>query len=230
MGFFILVTHKSVRSENTITWLVCYLEQLLKTDNSALYSLIQRVKMAVQKRTFKCNVIEYSWYSRHNFFLNFVLKMVYCVAIYLLHQSFEPLPPPRAWPRESGDNHLIFTGLCFPGGWGGVHFFVTWFSDVLKLSGGRGERRTLRRLKIRLTTLWVSRGFTFNLSVVAFSCLFSTLLSTHSNLSSSSKKTTDIFKTIQGTLPTRNPDVRKNVDGKFASVRNYCSLTHSNFD
>ena len=36
-------------------------------------------------------------------------------------------PPPRAWPGESGDNHLIFTSLCFPGGAGvntHFHFFV----------------------------------------------------------------------------------------------------------
>ena len=50
------------------------------------------------------------------------------------------------------------------------HFFVAWFSDGSKLSGRGSERTTSSSLKIRLTSLPMSRGFSFNLSVVAFLC------------------------------------------------------------
>ena len=50
------------------------------------------------------------------------------------------------------------------------HFFVAWFSDGSKSSGGESEQMTSSHLKIRLTSLRMSRGFTLNLSVVAFSC------------------------------------------------------------
>ena len=58
----------------------------------------------------------------------------------LMRQSFETLvpPPTRAWPGESGDNHLK---LCFPGDWMNIHFhfFVAWFSDGSKSFGGGSE-------------------------------------------------------------------------------------------
>ena len=43
-----------------------------------------------------------------------------CTSHLMCHpHPLKPHPtPPRAWPGESGDNHLIFTSLCFPGGWG----------------------------------------------------------------------------------------------------------------
>ena len=50
------------------------------------------------------------------------------------------------------------------------HFFVAWFSDGLKLSRGGSEQTTSSHLKIRLTPSSMSRGFTFNLSVVTFLC------------------------------------------------------------
>ena len=49
------------------------------------------------------------------------------------------------------------------------HFLIAWFWDGSKSSGGGSEQTTSSRLKIRRTSLW-GGGFTFNLSVVAFSC------------------------------------------------------------
>ena len=48
------------------------------------------------------------------------------------------------------------------------HFFIAWFSGSSKLTRGGSEGTTSSHLKIRLTTSQMSRGFTFNLSVVAF--------------------------------------------------------------
>ena len=50
-----------------------------------------------------------------------ILGTVYYITLQggnVMHQSFEsPSPPSRACPGESGDNHLIFISLCFPGRW-----------------------------------------------------------------------------------------------------------------
>ena len=82
---------------------------------------------------------------------------------------YAPVNPPLEWPGGNGDNHLIFTSLCFPMNTR-FHFFVAWFSDGSKSSGGVSEWTTSSSLKIRLTSLPMSRGFSFNLSVVAFLC------------------------------------------------------------
>ena len=87
---------------------------------------------------------------------------------YVMHQSFEPpSPPPPACPGESGEHSPVCVSLG-----GGVntrfHFFVAWFSDGSKSSGGVSERTTSSRLKIRRTSTQMSRGFTFNLSVDTF--------------------------------------------------------------
>ena len=45
------------------------------------------------------------------------VKKILCTS----HLNTPPHPhptPPRACPEKSGDNHLVFTSLCFPGGWG----------------------------------------------------------------------------------------------------------------
>ena len=82
-----------------------------------------------------------------------------------MHQSFET--PRGQLPQCS------YSPVCVSLG-GGVntcfHFFVAWLSDGSKSSEGRSERTTSSCLKIRPTSLWMSRGFTFNLSVVTFSC------------------------------------------------------------
>ena len=54
---------------------------------------------------------------------------------------------PCPHPGRGGDSHLIFTSLCFPGGWGECSLSL-----------------------LRPTGQGMSRGFTFDLSVVAFSC------------------------------------------------------------
>ena len=87
-----------------------------------------------------------------------------------MHQSFEPPTPPRACLGETG---IItsYSPACVSLGGGAntrFHFFVAWFSDGSKLSGGGREQTTLSRLKSRPTSLWMSAGFTFNLSVVEF--------------------------------------------------------------
>ena len=53
---------------------------------------------------------------------------------------------PRPHPGRGGDSHLIFTSLCFPGRWGECSLSL-----------------------LRPTGQGMSRGFTFDLSVVAFS-------------------------------------------------------------
>ena len=98
------------------------------------------------------------------------------VVIYAPVMWTPPPPPPthtpRAWPGESGDNHLMFISLCFPEGELNTrfHFFIAWFWDGSKSSGGGSEQTTSSSLKIRLTSSQMSGEFTFNLSVVAFSC------------------------------------------------------------
>ena len=77
-----------------------------------------------------------------------------------MHQSFEPPPHPR------GKAGVItsYSPACVSLG-GGVntcfHFFVAWFTDGLKSSGGGSEQMTLNCLKIRLT-------FSFRLVIWTF--------------------------------------------------------------
>ena len=82
----------------------------------------------------------------------------YCLACqcdFNAPSHLKPPPPTPGMAGESGDNHLIFTSLCFPLGRVNTHFhfFVAWFSDGSRSSGGQGgsERMTSSHLKIMLT-------------------------------------------------------------------------------
>ena len=78
-----------------------------------------------------------------------------------MHQSFEPPHPGYARGKAgtiTSIHQLVNTSF---------HFFIVWFSDGSKSSRERGERTSSSRLKIRQTSLRMSGGFTFNLSVVA---------------------------------------------------------------
>ena len=80
-------------------------------------------------------------------------------------------PHPRHARGKAGTITSYSPACVSLGGGVNTHFdfFVVWFSDCSKSSRARSEQTTSSHLKIKLTSLQMNGGFTFNLSVVAVS-------------------------------------------------------------